>query len=311
MDDYNVGHAVADAGAGIGRALMQVMAIGEERRNRAYELARQGNLDAQAARRLDLDEERLTLEAQRTDAALKTGAQRRTYEVMDRMNSDLEAGWSSPRDLGSITYPAMFRVGAPQTMPGAWDLATGTAEPVSVAGALTQVGSPRTVAPTYDPTKSIEYRNREAQLDQNNRMAVNRAKLLAELEGPKTFIMFGREFYDNPEGWEKALVWRHEVMGDEEGTNMFSDIDPLPPGTAEPEGEGNWLTSPDRWWNNLGRGEAAAEQRLIADDVALNYTHGKMRKTPQQRTEELLTRGITDREQIRAILQREGFLSGP
>ncbi len=176
-DARNFGTVIADAGEGLGRALMTLNTMMEGRVERATTLARQGRLDQRAAQRLINDGVRLEREAENTEYTKRQDAQKRARQVAsdrqaqaDRFREHREAGYRISPDL-DYTAPAMSLAGAPTDMGGG----------VSFAGELTRIGSPREVRAQRDSTSTAVYQDREAQLKQRGRFEAERADRMVDL----------------------------------------------------------------------------------------------------------------------------------
>ena len=210
MPKFSLGQTIGSVSSKLGNALMQVAQTTEARTNRAYDLARQGRLDAMAMQRIQMDHEMLTESRKRTADLLESQGHARGRAASDIIRSQSHLGYTPQLAEGQTLDEFASALGTGQV--GEW---------------------------AHDPKESGAYRQQEELGDLATEQAGERyeaqtPQLLERAQtmgaagytatgqpiieprplpaDPDTYItQGGRRFPNTPEGIAQSLEWTEQV----------------------------------------------------------------------------------------------------
>ena len=210
MPKFSLGQTIGSVSSKLGNALMQVAQTTEARTNRAYDLARQGRLDAMAMQRIQMDHEMLTESRKRTADLLESQGHARGRAASDIIRSQSHLGYTPQLAEGQTLDEFASALGTGQV--GEW---------------------------AHDPKESGAYRQQEelgdlATTQAGERYEAQTPQLLERAQtmgvagytaagqpitaprplpaDPKTYIdRFVRRFPNTPEGIAQSLEWTEQV----------------------------------------------------------------------------------------------------
>jgi len=261
MPKFSLGQTIGSVSSKLGNALMQVAQTTEARTNRAYDLARQGRLDAMAMQRIQMDHEMLTESRKRTADLLESQGHARGRAASDIIRSQANLGYTPQLAEGQTLDEFASALGTGQV--GEW---------------------------AHDPKESGAYRQQEELGDLATEQAGERyeaqtPQLLERAQtmgaagytatgqpiieprplpaDPDTYItQGGRRFPNTPEGQAQALEWAEQVSDASGAMNLWQFLSGSAPAGGTPAVDAGMGTG------TIGGVSGAVSGTVIGDEMA-------------------------------------------
>ena len=212
---YNLAQTIGDVSSKLGNALMQVAQTTEARTNRAYDLARQGRLDAMAMQRIQMDHEMLTESRKRTADLLESQTHARGRAASDIIRSQAHLGYTPQLAEGQTLDEFASKLGTGQVGEWAYDpTASGAYAQQKALGELTteQAGE-RYEAQTPQLLERAQIMGAAGYTAAGQPITAPRETPAWRDEDPRNYItMRGRRFDNTPEGRAAAKAWDQEFQ---------------------------------------------------------------------------------------------------
>jgi len=215
MPKFSLGQTIGSVSSKLGNALMQVAQTTEARTNRAYDLARQGRLDAMAMQRIQMDHEMLTESRKRTADLLESQGHARGRAASDIIRSQANLGYTPQLAEGQTLDEFASALGTGQVGEWAHDPKESGAyrQQEELGDLATEQAGERYEAQTPQLLERAQTMGAAGYTAAGQPITAPRETPAWRDEDPRNYItMRGRRFDNTPEGRAAAKAWDQEFQ---------------------------------------------------------------------------------------------------